>query len=72
MTMADCNGYSLMYRPPDLPFFCLEPITHPIDAFHMPDRPGLAVLSKGQSLSLRTSFAVESLKQRQATSDRRS
>jgi aldose 1-epimerase len=72
MTMADRSGYSLMYRPPDLPFFCLEPITHPIDAFHMPDRPGLAVLSKGESLSLRTSFAVENLKQRQATSDRRS
>jgi aldose 1-epimerase len=58
MTMADCTGYSLMYRPPGLSYFCLEPITHPIDAFHMPGRPGLAVLSSGESLSLRAKFVV--------------
>ena len=60
MTMEECNGYSLMYRPPTLPYFCLEPITHPIDAFHMPDRPGLVVLAHGESLSLRTRFLVAS------------
>lgn len=59
MTMEDCNGYSLMYRPPGLPYFCLEPITHPIDAFHMPDRPGLVVLSRSEHLSLKTHFLVE-------------
>jgi aldose 1-epimerase len=58
MAMADCNGYSLMYRPPDLSYFCLEPITHPIDAFHMPGRPGLVNLSSGQSLVLKTTFTV--------------
>jgi aldose 1-epimerase len=58
MTMADCNGYSLMYRPPGLSYFCLEPITHPIDAFHMPGRPGLAVLSTGQSLTLKTTLLI--------------
>lgn len=58
MSMTDCNGYSLMYRPPDLDYFCLEPITHPIDAFHMPGRPGLVTLSNGQSLSLKTTFSV--------------
>jgi aldose 1-epimerase len=58
MDMVDCNGYSLMYRPPDLPFFCLEPITHPIDAFHMEGWPGLAVLSQGQSLALRVKLTV--------------
>lgn len=59
MTMADCNGYSLMYRPPGLPYFCLEPITQPIDAFHMPDRPGLAVLRSGESFSLKTKLTIE-------------
>lgn len=58
MTMEDCKGYSLMYRPPGLPYFCLEPITHPIDAFHMPGRPGLVVLAQGESLALRARFSV--------------
>ncbi len=59
MTMENCNGYSLMYRPPDLPYFCFEPITHPIDAFHMPGRPGLVELSTGQSMSLLVHFEVK-------------
>lgn len=58
MVMPDCNGYSLLYRPPEGEFFCFEPITHPIDAFHMPDQPGLAILSRGESLALRTKFLV--------------
>lgn len=58
MIMEDCPGYSLMYRPPRLPYFCLEPITHPIDAFHMPGRPGLKVLASGESMSLRTRFEI--------------
>jgi aldose 1-epimerase len=58
MEMADCSGYSLMYRPPGLSYFCLEPITHPIDAFHMEGGPGLVVLSHGQSLSLTTRLSV--------------
>lgn len=60
MSMADCSGYSLLYRPPQYDYFCLEPITHPIDAFHMPGRPGLATLSKGQTLTLRTKFTIGS------------
>lgn len=58
MVMPDCNGYTLMYRPPGLAYFCLEPITHPIDAFHMPDQPGLAFLAHGDSLALRTKLLV--------------
>ncbi|SNS77677.1 aldose 1-epimerase [Noviherbaspirillum humi] len=61
MTMDDCNGYSLMYRPPDLPFFCLEPITQPIDAFHMPGQPGLAILNEGDTFVLKSRFAVSAL-----------
>jgi aldose 1-epimerase len=58
LSMADSSGYSLMYRPPGLDYFCLEPITHPIDAFHMPERPGLVSLSTGQSLRLTTTLTV--------------
>lgn len=62
MLMPDCNGYSLMYRPPNLDYFCFEPITHPIDAFHMEDLPGLVYLGRGESLALRTRFLVEPLR----------
>lgn len=58
MVMPDCNGYTLLYRPPGRDFFCLEPITHPIDAFHMPQQPGLAYLGHGDSLALRAKFLV--------------
>jgi aldose 1-epimerase len=58
MTMADPKGYSLMYRPPGFDYFCYEPITQPIDAFHMPGMPGLRVLAKGESMVLRAEFTV--------------
>jgi aldose 1-epimerase len=61
MTMPDCNGYTLFYRAPEREFFCLEPITHPIDAFHMTDFPGMAFLAHGDSLALRTKFLVAPL-----------
>lgn len=44
--------YCLVYRPPAGPAFCFEPITHPIDAFHLPGQPGLRVLETGQELTL--------------------
>ena len=54
--------HCLVYRPLDGPAFCFEPITHPIDAFHMPGRPGLQVLAPGDSLHLEVEwrFRVES------------
>ncbi|WP_052452465.1 aldose 1-epimerase [Noviherbaspirillum autotrophicum] len=58
MVMPDCNGYLLFYRPPGYDYFCIEPTTHPIDAFHMPDQPGLSLLAHGDSLALRTKFLV--------------
>lgn len=43
----------LVYRPPaHVSGFCLEPITHPIDAFHLPGRPGLRVLVRGERMEL--------------------
>lgn len=61
MVMPDCNGYTLFYRKPGADFFCLEPITHPIDAFHMPEQPGLVFLGHGDSLALRAKFLVSGL-----------
>ncbi len=47
------DGLCLLYRPPeDRNFFCFEPVTHPIDAFHMPGQPGMRVLHTGESLTL--------------------
>jgi len=46
------DGLCLLYRSPAISAFCFEPVTHPIDAFHMPGLPGLKVLRKGESLTL--------------------
>lgn len=53
------DGVCLVYRPPQGPGFCFEPITHPIDAFHMPGRPGLRVLATGESMRLAVSWRFE-------------
>ena len=58
MQAENHNGYSLLYRPPDPQFFCFEPISHPIDAFHMKARPGLAVLGNGQSARMDVNFRI--------------
>lgn len=46
------DGFCLVYRPEQGDAFCFEPITHPIDSFHAPDRAGLRVLQQGESLAL--------------------
>jgi aldose 1-epimerase len=53
------DGFCLMYRPPQGNAFCFEPVTHPIDAFHLPGRPGLRVLAQGESTSLDVQWRVE-------------
>ena len=50
------DGYCLLYRPPAGPAFCFEPVTHPIDAFHVPGHPGLRVLRAGESLTLQVQW----------------
>lgn len=43
----------LVYSPgPDAPFFCLEPVSHPVDAHNLPGQPGLVPLAPGRSLTL--------------------
>ncbi|WP_313600754.1 aldose 1-epimerase [Pseudomonas sp.] len=44
--------YFLLYCPPGLGFFCIEPVSHPVNAHHLPGRPGLKLLEQGQSTHL--------------------
>jgi aldose 1-epimerase len=52
--------FCLVYRPPQGPAFCFEPITQPIDAFHLPEQPGLRVLGPGEQFSLNIRWRIES------------
>ncbi|MDO8298431.1 aldose 1-epimerase [Lacisediminimonas sp.] len=58
MRVAPVSGYSLLYRPAGGGFFCFEPISHPIDAFHVKAKPGLVSLRNGESLRMLVSFSV--------------
>ncbi|CRM40636.1 MULTISPECIES: aldose 1-epimerase [Pseudomonas] len=44
--------YFLLYCPPGLEFFCIEPVSHPVNAHHLPGRPGLKLLEQHQSTQL--------------------
>lgn len=47
------DGCLLLFRPDSGPSFCVEPVSHPIDAVHLPGRPGLRQLGPGGSMTLR-------------------
>lgn len=49
---AGGSDFYLLYCPPGLDFFCLEPVSHPVNAHHLPGRPGLRLLEQGQSTEL--------------------
>ena len=61
MQVSEPTTYCLLYRPPAQDFFCLEPVTHPIDAFHLPANPGLVDLAPGASMQLTTRFILSAL-----------
>jgi len=42
----------VLYAPADEDLFCLEPVSHPINAAHLPGQPGWTALVPGQTLSL--------------------
>lgn len=50
--------YYLVYCPTGEDFFCFEPVSHPVNAHHLPGHPGLTLLHKGQSASLSVSFKL--------------
>jgi aldose 1-epimerase len=55
-TYSTPPNYLLVFRKITGEHFCLEPVSHPIDAFHLPGQPGLQVLKKGESLTLSVSW----------------
>ncbi|OIN50898.1 aldose epimerase [Pseudomonas azotoformans] len=54
--MLECQAtgadYFLLYCPPGLGFFCIEPVSHPVNAHHLAGRPGLKLLEHNQSVQL--------------------
>ncbi|MBI5719307.1 MAG: aldose 1-epimerase [Burkholderiales bacterium] len=52
-------AWCLIYRPPAGEAFCFEPITQPIDAFHLEGRPGLVELARGEALTLRVRWRFD-------------
>lgn len=42
----------LLFCPQDKDFFCFEPVSHPVNAHHLPGRPGLRLLEQGEVMSL--------------------
>lgn len=52
----DCQAsgadYYLVYCPLGQDFFCFEPVSHPVNAHHLPGHPGLRMLQPGESIDL--------------------
>ncbi|MFP8779384.1 aldose 1-epimerase [Hydrogenophaga sp. RWCD_12] len=55
------DGVLLVFRPEAGPTFCVEPVSHPIDAFHLPGQPGLCWLGRGESTEQRLLWQFERL-----------
>jgi aldose 1-epimerase len=55
------SDYYLLYCPVDLAFFCIEPVSHPVNAHHLPGRPGLRLLGQGQTAELGFSLHYHAL-----------
>ncbi|RON17115.1 aldose epimerase [Pseudomonas brassicacearum] len=59
---ATGSDYYLLYCPVGLEFFCIEPVSHPVNAHHLPGRPGLQLLEQGQSAELGFSLQYRALR----------
>jgi aldose 1-epimerase len=53
--------YFLVFCPPGLDFFCFEPVSHPVNAHHLPGHPGLQLLQQGESMTLGFSLQYQAL-----------
>ena len=42
----------VLYTPANSGIFCLEPVSHPVNAAHLPGQPGWTVLQPGESMAL--------------------
>lgn len=54
---ASGTEHFLLFCPEGKDFFCFEPVSHPVNAHHLPGRPGLRLLQPGQGMSL--GFSVQ-------------
>lgn len=53
--------YLILYCPQHQPFFCAEPVSHPVNAHHMSGKPGLSLLKKNQQLHWAVSVTYQCL-----------
>lgn len=58
---AEGAEFFLLYCPQDRDFFCFEPVSHPVNAHHLPGRPGLRLLAPGESCRLHFSLHYQAL-----------
>lgn len=59
---AGGSAYYLVYCPSGQDFFCFEPVSHPVNAHHLPGRPGLRLLHPGQSIDMHFSLHYQPLR----------
>jgi aldose 1-epimerase len=60
-----CNSqgadYFILFTPSEQNFFCFEPVSHPVNAHHLPEQPGLRLLRQGQTCQLSFSLQYQAL-----------
>jgi len=61
LCQATGSEYFLVFCPPGLDFFCFEPVSHPVNAHHLPGHPGLELLQRGASTTLSFSLRYRAL-----------
>lgn len=59
---AEGSDVFLLFCPQAQNFFCFEPVTHPVNAHHLPARPGLQLLAHGQSCQLHLRLHYQALR----------
>lgn len=53
--------YFILFTPSEQPFFCFEPVSHPVNAHHLHGHPGLRLLRQGQTCELSFSLHYQPL-----------
>lgn len=48
--------YLMVYRPANANIFCIEPVSHTVDAFNQPGQPGLHWLNQGESMCMQLTW----------------
>lgn len=56
---ANPMDYLIIYTPTHHEFFCVEPVSHPINAHHLPEKNGLKLLSQGEALHWQVSIEYQ-------------